>query len=379
MKIEIAERLHPFSHVPGTSFVLPGSSLAIEIFPALLRIKELALGAPCLVLELALDLEGPINDFTALQDLEKGSLRVWGTSASGYFRYVVKALESGQGCAVVVEKSPPAGILLKCSGKWAVRQESLLKPNEKIVFSEQGTSESGTIPCSFHSIERLSLGSHKLQDWELVRRRLTFNEIFPIWYRLGQMVLKPSLNQLAGTAVLLNDCRNAISGKAPEKILAHFQNLFLAGFSGVLSPRLVDTDFQGIRHLGKDLFLPLETKASALTLLTEGFQLIRSLFLKEFDSTIHLLPSMPPEFHCGRLVEVRCGKKGSLSLEWTKKSLRCLTFSALEDQQLAFSFSNHEKSCRLRTSYKDKGITYIRGSQIDIIAHQNYWLDNFQR
>lgn len=375
MRIEIAERLRPFSHLPGTSFVVPGSSLRVDLFPVSIQVYDLSKALPVSLAQISMDIEGPVGDFTSLLDLEKGELRVWGKSVKGYFRYVIRSLEGRQGIALFVEKAPNESLHVSCKGLWTA-QKTEAKPGETLVFSEEQTKE---VSCVVKVAERLSLGSHKLQDWELVRRRLSFTEIFPIWYRLGQMIPQGHSDISTGTAWLLKECRAAIAANAPEKILATFHALFLAGFDGVLSPRLVDVDYQGFKCDGADLSDASHVQGSPLTLLSEGARLIRSLFVQETEQTVHVLPAIPPEFHCGRFLNASCGNEGVLTLEWTKKSIRCMTFSAKHDQKLAFTFSNHEKTCRLRNSYKDKGRMYIPGSQIDMVAGQNYWFDNFQR
>jgi hypothetical protein len=378
VRISIAERLRPFSHRPGTSFVLPGSALSLEIFPTLIRIFDLSEGMPDFKAEIILDLTGPIEGFTAVQDLENGSLRVFGESAQGYFRYIVKAVNEGKGITVTVEKAPTDAMLFTCVGRWDASTFLPVNAGETIVFPKSISLEE-IKPCVITTSERLSLGNHKKQDWELVSRRLSFAEIFPLWHRLGQVVTKPASTELYGISLLLNHCKDIIAANTPDKLLPEFKKIFLVGFDGILSPRFLDTDYQGIDYPSVEISDIVQNKISALTLLTEGAKIIRSLFIQETENEIRLLPSLPPEFHCGRLTDTKCCKQGLLSLEWTKKSIRLVTFRALENQKLGFSFANHERKCRLRTSNKDKGIVYIPGTQIDIIAGQNYWFDNFER
>lgn len=377
MRFTIAERLRPFSHLPGTAFILPGSSLSLEIFPALIRVTDLTLTLPVVLAEISIDLSGPVEGVTVMQDLENGSLRVFGNSSEGYFRYSLRGMENGKGIVVLVKKTPPNGMLFHSQGLWASHHFSSIQAGEEIIFSEGVIKEAAV--CKFAELERLSLGSHKLQDWELIHRRLDFREIFPIWFRLGQMVSPPVSSELTGTALLLNDCRRSISADAPENILAEFKKLLIAGTVGGLSPRLVDTEYSGIKHHGNSFVEAPAGEASALIILTEGAHLIRSLFIRQEQNAIHVLPSVPPEFHCGRFLDVKCGDEGLLSIEWTKKSLRCMAFSAQKDQKLTFVFSNDETKCRLRTSTKDKGIVYAPGSELNILAGKNYWFDNFQR
>jgi hypothetical protein len=379
MRLEIAERLRPFSHLPGIPFILPGTCLSIAVFPTLLRIHDLSSATPLLLSELKWNLQGPVSNFTSILDLERGELRVFGTSQQGYFRYHLKSLKNSKGIALHIDKTPQPTLNFQCKGTWNTKQ-STVQAGESIIIGEGLEKENSSTVFSLPELERLSLGSHKLQDWELVRRRLAMDEIFPIWHRLGQLVPHVSAGDLQGTALLLNQCQQRIMANAPEKILEAFHALFLAGFEGVLSPRLIDTDFQGISYHNQDIPLPAEnSKTSPMILLKEGTALIRSLFIQEKPSTIYLLPALPPEFHCGRFLNVKCGKEGTLNLEWTKKSLRIMTFSASKDQQIAFHFSNHERKCRLRSGHRDRGVEYLPGTPLTITAGRNYWFDRFQR
>lgn len=383
MRIEIAERLRPFSHLPGTTFVLPGTSWSVAVFPALLRIHDLSGTEPLLLTEIKWSLEGPIADFTSILDLERGELRVFGNSRHGYFCYHLKALKANLGIAIHVDKVPQELLCFECKGEWQ-SPKIAARAGRTVFIGTQIGEGTTTAALPSASLERLSLGSHKLQDWALVRRRLSMDEIFPIWHRLGQLVPAFPSEELRGTALLLNQCRELIAANAPEKILEGFRHLFLTGFEGILSPRLVDTDFHGVSYHGHDLSAPLSPqdslyRISPMVLLKEGAALIRSLFLQEEPSVIRLLPALPPEFHCGRFLLVKCGIEGGLNLEWTKKSIRCMSFSALKDQQMAFLFSNHERECRLRSDHRDSGTAYIPGTPLDIIAGRTYWFDRFQR
>lgn len=373
MRITIAERLRPFSHNPGTAFVFPGTSQGLKIYPAYIQVVDLSSAFPKILAEFHLDIEGPVKDFTVVQDLEKGCLSVFGDSLNGYFRYRIHALDHADGMVVIAEKAPEAGIVFELG-----QERMLIKAGEKAIFTSTAPGANIKI-YSAKSSERLSLGSHKSQDWELVRRRFSFADIFPIWYRIGQLVPMPDSAQLIGTAQLLSDCKDVISANAPEKILGHFEKVFLTAFNGVLSPRLMDVDFHGIKYRGQDLSVFPEEEGSPLTLLTEGARLIRSLFVQENAEKISILPALPPEFHCGRFLDIKCGERGELCLEWTKKSIRRMTYLAKDNQTLSFGFANHEKTCRLRTSFKDPGCVYIPGTSIDLVAGQSYWFDNFKR
>ena len=73
-----------------------------------------------------------------------------------------------------------------------------------------------------------------------------------------------------------------IANRERVKLLEVFESFFLASFEGVLVPRLIDTEYQGI--------LPQEEiKGPPLPLLTEGGKLIRSLIFQEDQGVLSLL------------------------------------------------------------------------------------------
>ena len=204
-KISISQRLCPYSHLPGTACLIPGTPWQLLAFPTLLKFSNLQTGE---TEEEPLPWIGPVKNFTVHQDLERGEVVITGKTAEGHRRHVVKR---------------------------------------------------GSLPSH---IERLSLGSHKALDWELVKRRCDLADILPVWFRLGQMV--PS-----GGKIFFPPPEDKLEA-AP-----FLENIFSAYFHGIMVPRLVDEDHQGIFFEGKSM------ATAPLALLTEGFRWIRSLFFKK--------------------------------------------------------------------------------------------------
>lgn len=371
MHIEIAERLKPFSHAPGIFFVLPGTSYRVQVFPACFKIEDLSGATPKLVVQLNMDIQGPLDQFTVEQDLEKGMVRVWGVSTAGLFRYLLKSMMNGSGVMIVIEKAPSEGVAFQSQGIWSLESHEPLRAGERRLLTLATQFHVNSKQWEMALIDRLSLGNHKSQDWELMRRRCDFAEIFPIWHRLGQLVPK-SLESKEGVLALFKECEQAIAASSPEHILSHFEKLFLAGFEGGLSPRLIDTDFHGIVANRGDAI----AKASPLQLLTQGAECIRSLFVQYDEHSVSLLPACPPSFHCGRLINVDCGL-GMASLEWTKKSMRCMSLLATSSQIITILPHDRQRRCRMRQSFKDRGVSYQLGSSLEVVAGQNYWFDNF--
>jgi hypothetical protein len=325
-------------HLAGTTCILPGSSLCFQIFPALIRVHDLSYTEPRFVGEWPLPVQGPVKDFTAQLDLEKAAICVWGQTQKGFMRYRLHA--SQDAFSGVVEKSP---------------EELGLPTRSDTVYLSPVT-------------DRLSLGSHKAQDWELVLRRRDLKEIFPMWLRLGQLV-----SEIPGTTVLLEECRQAIDEGKKEFIASHFQNLFSVGFKSLLTPRSIDDEFQGI------IDNPIVTSGSSLVLLTEGAKLIRSLFFQINRNQLKILPVLLPELHCGRFLNLCFGDIGTIDLEWSKKSIRRMVLYAKKKAALNIEFQKGLKLFRLRKGIKDPGQKIRCGEAIEISEDQHYFFDNFER
>lgn len=316
--IKIAARLHPFSHSPRTRCLIPGTDILVEACPALIRVGKK---------EIILEIEGPLKNFTVMQDLERGCVTVF---SEHYHFHILPS------CEIVYTKNPH------------------LPP-----LANQ---------------ERLSLGSHKKQEWEGIRKRLDFREIFPLWFRLGSLLKLPKREEEdKGIFTLIAGCREAILAHQPEKILPAFHKLFLAGFQDLMVPRLQDEEFQGI--LPHNTPLP---ESSPLYLLREGADLIRSLFFLSSGSEVALLPNLPPEFFAGRMTNLACPPYGELDIEWTKKEIRTLEFRATLDGELHLHFPSSMKNYRLRSSKRERGKRRSCGDPLEIKSGCRYLLDQIK-
>ncbi len=303
MRIEISQRLRPFTHRPGMTSLLPGTGEKIAVYPTMIK-------------DQCLPVSGPVNGFTHQLDLEKGCICIYGHAKEGFFRDCV----------------PP-------------------HPSLPIV-------------------DRLFLGVDKAQDWDLIHRRADPAEYLPFWYRLGQMV--PNHQATTGTAVFLQEWRQHIQAKDRIAVLDPVKNLFSCGFEGILTPRLEDTDHHGFA------LPPIQSKDNPLALLSEGAKLIRELFVSTNEQELHLLPVLPPEFHCGRLVGTATGPL-TLSLEWSKKLIRRMIITTEIAGEWALQFQNPLQSFRLRHSPGDRGHRVECGSFLTLEPGVEYLFDCFEK
>lgn len=300
---KIADRFRPFSHLPGTQFPLPFSTLGVQVFPAALVVLPESRWIP-------LKIEGPVLQFTATLDLEKGVITVLGQSQRGYFRY---SLFSKNGAVYFFQDKGEA-------------------------LFEQLAKELPPPP----SLERISFGSSKKLDWELVKRRRDLKEILPVWFRLGQMIPPQEFKQ------------------EPSLLQSgDFETLFHAGFSGIFYPESTDITHSGL------LLPPIGKGENPFVSLSEGYKKIRSWLIQEGESCA-ILPQAP--YPQGRAAYLKTAF-GSVDFEWTKGRLRKVWIDCQKDS--SFTFPKSLKSCRLK------------GNRLDlkkplVLTQGKYFLDRFE-
>lgn len=289
MTIQIAARIKPFSHSLGAKCLLPGTLEVVEAFPHFIRIGNIAI---------ALDNDPFTHPFTLQQDLEKKCVWVFGKS----FRYKIQAR--------------PDGFEIKEKDK-----TSFFNAPVRLCFPLE--------------VERLSLGSHKAQDWDLVSRRMDFKEILPPLFFLSQQFSHLSL---------------PTSGMCS---LGDIQTVYLSSFEGILVPK---------NYLDKE------------KLLSQLFQDIRSLFFTESDTGYHII--MDPSFPEGRMMNLQT-KMGSLDFEWSRYRIRRAIFRAKKTGKVLWKLP--EKICSFRTkmSRNGKGCTNSAFDPFLVEEGNTYFLDRF--
>lgn len=367
MRISIAERLRPFCHVPGTSTILPGWGYQVQVYPCLIRIAHLKHNKPSPLAELKLNLKGPIQQFTLFNDLEKGRITVSGRTLEGWMRYHLISARQEEGLRLFVEKAPANGFPIENN-----ERQQLLHDKEWIdVLKQSSYFEPYQVPTS----DRLSLGNHRAQDWELIRRRFNLTEILPLVHRLGQLI--PSFEAPSsqdGTLSLLENCKQSFIDRRPEKGEEAWHCFLMGCFNSLLVPQLEDANYQGFVDVKSFVLQDI----SPLVLLSEGARLLRELFVQQEKDQIAILPYLLPSLHCGRLLNVSLEDGGWLSLEWTKKSIRRLILYAGSDSEYRIKFRSDVKSYRLRQHDKEKGERVNCYNPLLLKKNCYYLFDNFQ-
>ncbi len=294
--------MKPFCHLPGTTCIIPGTTIQLQAFPTLLRYVDLSTGKAW---EEKLDWKGPVNDFTVLLDLDHSQVEVFGKTDAGYRRQIIH-----------LATAPP------------------------------------------QPIERLSLGAHTKLDWELVLRRMDMEEMVPIFFELGQLV-----PQATATTPILN----FLSFTDKTKIAHQLRCFFKAGFYSLVTPRLTDTDFQGLVD-------DTPVSGSPLALLSAGYCAIRSLLFQEEGDKLSFLPLLPPEFHAGRLRDLSTSHGDKIYLEWSKKLLKKVIIIPGKTRTMHLDLQKSLKSFRV-----NKKVRHIGDDPLPLEEGKTLFLDRFEK
>lgn len=284
--ISIAAKLRPFSHLMGAQCVIPGTDAVIEAYPHFFRIGSL---------EIPLDNDPLIRDFTLCQDLERNCVWVFGKG----FRFKIAARLNGF--------------------EMVMRKETKFFPAS----------------IRFHvpeHLEHLSLGSHKKLDWDLVLRRLELKEILPVLYHLGQKDPVTSLEDDAES-------------------LSCLESFYLTSFHHMNVP-----------------------KNGEKGVLRKAFEKTRSLFVRDKDGHIHLLPNNP--FSEGRMLNIQT-EKATLDIEWTKKRLRRVILHVRKTGDIFLDLPKEIRSFRIKTQLHDRGTLLRSGNPLQCVAGSRLYLDRF--
>ena len=336
MKISIAQRVRPFAHEPGIECLLPRTCWTVEAFPARLFLREEGARK---IIDIPLHLHGPVREFTVQQDLEKGCVWVWGSAKEGHFRLRLQACSDA--IQLWVDRAPLSGI--EC-------QDRLLKKRESISWKFSGPFREPA------HIERLSLGSHRAQDWRSVWQRMDLKEILPILFHLSQWI--PCVDQPPQSGMF--------------RLLEESWDDFLrAAFSGLLTPRLIDDQYQGLLDLED-----ISPHASPCALIAKAGEKIRKLFIDQQEMSIELFS--PQTFDCGRMTNIQLSKIGTLDLEWAKRSIQRAVLHVKSNAAIRMILPKSIASFRMRSSLNEKGRKISARDELSLQVGR-YYLDRFQK
>jgi hypothetical protein len=357
MKITILSKLKPFSHTPGLFCLIPGTFWAIRAYPTKLIFINLEQLSD--IYQVDLNIQGLVKNFTCIQDLEKGKVDIFGIEKRGYFRFEILATSAG--LELKLNRCFKDGLVILFNNLTSKQ----LYCKDTFMLGVNLTH----LGCFSKDVERVSLGNHKKQDWDLIIRRSDIKEIFPIWLKLG--ILLPD-KEPPENHPLISELEKNIEIKDKLSIEKLFLKLFFSNFKGIMCPMRTPQN-----HLG---IIPEQTyHFSPFILLQKGATLIRRLFFHQDNDFLHILPCLPASLHCGRYINLQCDEIGTFDMEWSKKQIKKIKFRAKADKKICFKLQPKIRSFRVRSSLTSKGCDYQRDDEISLCAGRVYFFDRFRK
>jgi hypothetical protein len=309
-------KLRPFSHKPGTLCWIPFSSWIVEVFPAMLKVGESSF---------PLGLTGPIKEFTVQLDLEKDCVWVWGIAHEGHYRFSLQA-EAGA-LLLRLDRAPKEGLQI---GPFRLMAKESLPLLKGLCFAK---------PTS--SLERLTLGSWKMQEVERMWQGPDLHLLAPILFLLGQKV--------EGEGELL------------EVPLDHF---VLTSMKGLFVPHEGDPLYQGIT--------PPQKQSTPFALLRGAYLSIRGKLLQEEGVKTCFLPQLPSDWQTGKASHFQTAK-GEVDFEWSQGKINRVFFRPSQSGEVCFSFPREIQTFRCG------GKVFENGACIALKEGEPLFLDRFQK
>ncbi|MDN3504710.1 MAG: hypothetical protein P0S95_03945 [Rhabdochlamydiaceae bacterium] len=348
--IKLVHRLKPYSHLKKCSCLIPNTEFKVEVAPTLLKFTNLWLQKS---FEIKLGIFGPVTKFTVQQEIEKGKVVVFMHTAKGYVRYCIFRDKSE--VVLRVEKAPRAGLHIdfnKVDQSYKTKSE-LVVANIKSTISTQKSAH-------------LFLGCTKAQDVENIKKRGDLKEILPFLFAVCQKIPHFEWDDpipKEGMYELLKQLKK-------EGDESSWLNLFNASFESIFSPRVQDTDYQGL--------VKSESDVTIIPLLYELKLLILNMFIKGDQNSIEFFPNIPKDFVSGKLKGIEL-PFGIIDLEWTKGQIRRISIQATCNETLTLKFPKKLKVFRLSVKGERETRDVSTSSSLRVMKKGKYYLDNFAK
>lgn len=330
-----------FSHQFPVHMALPGSDCFLIISPACIEILRSTTNE--MVHSFVLEEPSLFHSHTAFLDLLTPSVVIEGETNEGFQR--ISFRQKGSQWTLSSQKKA-----LHLSN-----QPTILRGEERLLFPARSYEKQGA---------RLVLASPQKTRWEQLQDR----KRWPVL--LEQIFLYPLLCSEEGEpkdSLLLRLRESAADKSYRENQLVR---LLGTGFSGVFVPRVGE---KARIQFGDDFwpFLSLDMNLSFLR------SFIHSLFVREEENTLILLPDLLPSLASGQIIQWSCFNKSvEFSFDWRKGKVRRIFLRPLENCSLQLRVPGY--SSYRRRILHEKGVSKESGEQVLCLEKEKIYLfDNF--
>lgn len=384
MRIAIHSKLTPFSHEAGKKHLLPGSNFILQIFPAKIEVFRIDIHPAQKVAAFDFAFSAFVKQFTVIHDLYRNSIWVSGKANGEFFRYCIRSLPSQSELILFFDRNRGENIDVHYStfdkDYFCTKQVSDSKKQFFCLTHLSDRSDLCKIPI-YHNELFFHCGVHKFAEWERIHKRGDLEEILPIWlaYANCRNIVPCDFsvgNIPSSIAPFFKHCLHDLENRKMDSFQKNLLLLWKISFDdcGIPIP-------EGNQNTGLQLqTCPNNQKFSAKNWLDLSAQFVLSLFIRQQNNEIWVLPYVPPQVKNGRLINIRLANdSGSISLEWSLGKLRKMELKSFADQKYILHFPKSLASCRLQFEKHTSTISVKERFEILSKKEIKYDFDYFEK
>lgn len=361
--IQTKQQFKPFTHQFGQKFLLPETDVVIQAYPSKILFYQLTV-AGSLIKKAGVTLKEPLplKNWTFEADYFRQELRLFFQSVNGPVELLFK--KNNDAVTTTAKKTPSNGleILIEKQGQDPALDFSELSLQKHEHFQLDWIHNT----LSHTSKPKLSLGCQKKQDLQAIQKRGELKESLPLLFALSNFYPNQPYHSEHSLGQDWKKADSLSFSKAAEK--------FLLGY--------IDEGLVPNTNIDPNLFLPVSPEKkppSALGVLAEiRAHLLNSLLQLE-GNCLRLLPNLPKEFHCGKLVGLEITPGVFISIEWSKKQIKKAELYTLQAFEFNLALPKDIKTYRFYTKSKKQAQFKNNPSIFQLNAHQRAFFDQFKR
>lgn len=378
-RLSLRANARTFCVDPGALHWLPGSYLALRLFPKTLEIFAANSARLRFLAKLTLD-PIPVGNFAIFTDWLRGEidmrlqaehqLQVWrfrATEATGWSCQLTLA-RTCDACRVALEGA---------ENTWNLSAKESLVLSWDALGESVAVAHQKTCPRALKPRLRaqISFGCHKSADWSRIHKRANLQEVGPLLHMAGQWAqdLLPPLPSAESGPPLTSLAASRL-GSLDRDLAPGFSAAWRAHFGQCAFPRWEDEDHRGLPSVWQSARSPLYLYALFSKWLTQKLW-------RESESLLQLLPALPALLPAGRVLLAACSL-GRIDLHWSKKELQRVVLHCSQSGRYQFAFPKYAQQVRAKRSDRRFGVTFPlnRGNRLTLALEggKKYLLDRLR-
>lgn len=370
-----------FCRDPGMLHWLPGSYLALRVFPKRLEVHAANLANTRFLGSVILE-SIPVGDFAIFTDWTRGELCIRLQADKQLQIWQLKSIDrSGWSCQLLLKRaSTPCQVTVEIGDE---RCPWMLLPKERLVLSWDPSKDrlfqvSRQVAVANEleppALTQVFFGCHKAAHWPQIRERGDLREVGPLLHFAGQWAreLLPPLSPLERTEACACFDRGDLES-SDRDLSKNFRGVWKTHFGPCAFPRWEDEEQRGS--------IPLwQSEKSPLYLYLLFSEWLERRLWEETSQGLRFLPLLPSLCHAGRVLRAP-SSFGTVDIYWSKKKLQRIAIYCTHSGKYPFAFPNYVQQVRAKRADRKFGVYFPlhEVSQVSLTLERgmSYELDRF--